>query len=714
MVTQRQRSALIAFGLSTAFLHEAASAQTSSENDDSGEIIVTAQKKSSTVQTTPVAITAINGADFDGSRGSSLASLEGRVPGFVLGDSIGVPRLTLRGVSTENVQGGSIGGDPGVAFSLNGVGIARPAGIPGELYDIERIEVLRGPQGTLYGRSATGGAINVIARGATDTFTGYAEGLVGNLSRWRLRAAIGGPIAEGVGFRIAGFVERQDGFIRNIVPTGDQDIGNRRHFGLRGSLKAALGERITAKLFVDYYRRNNATGAYYIPGGARPEPTPQEALGGVFAPGPRSVAGNPSKTLDYARLLTAGAELEVDLGGATLTSITGFQRSRTNAAFDIDGTTADYANLIYRINRATQYSEELRLAGRSERLDWIIGGYLFSEKGQTDQAFDFIPFGGQFRSGGHVKTQSLALFGQADFKLLPELKLTGGLRWTRDRKKGDEYFDFFGATSQILPRKTWSALTPRIAIEYRPDPNILTYVSATRGFKSGGFNIGALQGPYSPETIWSYEAGVKAQFLDRRLTTNISVFRQDYKDQQFTQILGVLAILTNAGQSRAKGIEIETSYRPTDNLRFGLTYSYLDARFSQFLNLEDPFPELGVQNLAGKLLPRAPHHTLNVSSEIGLGSIGDIAIKARGDVNYTSRVYLSEFNRRSVSQAPVALVNGSLNWEGDRYYGSLFVRNLTNRTVRNNMTIVAQVIGYAVITNINQPRQFGAEFGVRF
>jgi iron complex outermembrane receptor protein len=167
----------------------------------------------------------------------------------MLGNAQGVERVTLRGVDTENVQGGSIGGDPGVACGLNGITIAHPQGIPAELYDLDRVEVLRGPQSTLDGRNATGGAVNVIACGPTSDFDGYLEGLTGHLSRLKIKVAIGGLLADG--FRVAGFIECRGGFIDNIVPTGTQNIGNLRHQGVRGSLDFQLGEKITAKMFVD-------------------------------------------------------------------------------------------------------------------------------------------------------------------------------------------------------------------------------------------------------------------------------------------------------------------------------------------------------------------------------------------------------------------------------------------------------------------------------
>ena len=698
-------------GFGTLICATAASAQDEPPPADSGDIVVTAQRRSSTVQNSPLAITAISGAELDGSQGSALESLQGRV----LGDAQGVERLTLRGVSTENVQGGSIGGDPGVAFSLNGITIARPQGIPGELYDIDRVEALRGPQGTLYGRNATGGAVNVIARGPTPDLEGYVEGVAGNLGRARLRAAIGGPIADGLGFRLAGFAERRNGFVDNIVPGGDQDIGNLRHYGARGSLDFRLGELVKVRLFVDFYRRRNAIGAYFVPGSIRPGTvTPQETLGGVFAPGPRTIAADNPDTLDYRNLLTSGVQIDADLGFATLTSITGFHRSRTNSAYDADGSSAAYVDLLYRINNASQLSEEMRLSGRSGPLDWIIGGFAFRERANTDQNFYFQNFATGFISGGRVETNSLALFGQADLALAAKLKFTAGLRWTKDQKRGNEFLTFFTGSSTDLPKQTWRALTPRFALEYKPQSNILAYASATRGFKSGGFNIGAFQGPYQPETIWSYEAGIKTQLLDRRLTAHLTLFHQDYKDQQFTQILGLVAILTNAGASRSNGLELETSFRFSKSSSVGLAYSYLDAKFTRFVNQEDPFLELGLQDLSGNFLPRAPRHTLNVYADVGLGTLAGYRLQARADVNYTSRMYFSEFNRRSVSQGPVATENLSLRWDNDKIYGSLFVRNLTDERVLNNSTITAQILGYIPLVNLNLPRQFGAELGVRF
>lgn len=690
-------------------------AQPVSEEDELalGEVTVTAERRETTLQRTPVAVSALSAEDLRARGVADMKDLQFSIPSMSLGDSYGLARITLRGIGNENVLGGNVGGDPGIAFNVDGIVYARPQMASTAFYDLERIEVLRGPQGTLYGRNATGGSVNLVTRKPSDVLQFEASGLLGNRDWVRGEAAVSGPIGtDQVLGRLAIHHEKADGDTRNVLTGGE--LGDIDNTGVRGTIQLFPTKMFEATLGADYYRNHTNASSYITRGNVRGETTPQEQLGGSFATDDRLVNYN-NDGFQRDRHYGAFARLTWHFVSANLTSISAYRKMETNQGFDLDGTDAFYVNTDFRISDSHQTTQELQLTSVAEgRLQWILGAFYFDESAHGAQQFAFPTFGGNFMSGGQVDTTSWAPYGQATYAFTDQARLTLGGRYTHDKKKMTEYFDFFGRVDGAGQR-SWSAFTPRASFEYLPTERSMLYASITRGFKSGGFNIGALQPAYEPEHVWSYEIGSKNRMLDDRLELNATAYYYEYTNLQVNQILDVLSILTNAAESEVYGVEIESRARVTRNVKIDFTYGYLDATFKKFLNLEDPFPELGVQDLSGNRLPRSPKHTFAFGAEYDRTLPNGSSIALRADYSYRAKAYFSEFNRDFNAQSAYGLLDARLtfNSAAERYRVSLFVKNATDRLVKNNSLINSGILGFNNNFNLNRARSYGLEFGLR-
>ncbi|MGH3430700.1 MAG: TonB-dependent receptor, partial [Mycobacteriales bacterium] len=602
---------------------------------------------------------------------------------MTFGQAIATPVITIRGIGTENVLGGSVGGDPGVEVYTDGVVSARAQATVVPFYDIERVEVLEGPQGTLYGRNAIGGAINIITNKPTDEFTGDFDAQYGNLSHARIRAAFSGPLIDHiVSFRIAGYGETTGPDVTNIG-TGN-DLGARDIRTARLELLTHFTDSADLLLTTDIYAQNNTDPLTYrgnvvntpegralagIPSTAPPMLTEGQILGGTLVTSPPRTLDSDYDAFDNRRFTTTSGRLHIGFTAADLTTLVSYGQTYTDTGFDLSGTNVAVANKTAGDDTSHQFSAEADLVSKgSSSLDWIAGAVYFKEGAANFQEFSLnpvafgVPPGSVDDSGGHVNTESYAPFGQVTYHFTDKLRVLVGLRYSVDRKTGNEFLVFVvPAGAEPLANK-WHALTPKFNLSYDLTADVLLYATIARGYKSGGLNIGALQGTtYNPEYVWDYEAGLKSTWLDKRLRLNLSTFYYDYTDMQVNQLIGLVETLTNAAKSNIKGVELDLSALPADHLQLDFTAAYLDAKFTNFRENESPFPNLGVFNLAGNTLPNAPKAKINagVQYEFALPS-GKLA--PRADITYTSLVYLDEFDRSFNDQPGWMNVNARVTW----------------------------------------------------
>jgi iron complex outermembrane recepter protein len=691
------------------------------------DIIVTAERRSTNIQKTPLSISAVSGEDLRSHQITNIESLSQNLPNVSFGKLAADARVYIRGVGYDSV---STGGETRVALYNDGVYQSRSQAAFAGFFDVDRVEVLRGPQGTLYGRNATAGAINIISRDPGNTLNGYVSGTVGTYRLIGVEGAVGGPLGNGVSARIAVRSTDREGYGRNIQ-TGN-DVGDEHSRAVRAKVRAKLSSDFTIQIVGNYSREKDHTGGYRFLGAGRSDMVPLPIVLGVAPSHPQDTAGaGPDFRLElYGVSATATWSPSAD---TQIVSVSGYNHVDSRLLDNFDGTTAGLS--VHRLNeRSNSFSQELRVQQNfGDFADLIVGAYYFHEKNLAENLaalngiFFGLPFG--LRQGygtrGTVKTDAYALFGQATMHLTSRLGVTLGGRYSDESKIIDEAAQFdlvrpYDPANPLLPfgtaqQKTkQSSFDPKITIDYRFTDDIFGYATYSRGFKSGGFNIGGLQPPFEAERLTNYEVGIKSEFFDHRLRANVSAFYYDYSNLQVNVNEGVALVTRNAAKARIKGVEAEFLALPVDGLRLGLNFAYLDAKYRKFDTIDDTFPELGIQNLSGNRLNNAPKY--KIDGEIGYTfrtAVGDFT--PRANVTWVDRVYFSQFNLPQVSQPSRTEVNLYLNYErpGTGWSASVYVRNATDKTY-----VVASTIGslfaFPLLGQFAPPRTVGLQITKAF
>jgi iron complex outermembrane receptor protein len=690
------------------------------------EIVVSAQKRAEPIQAAPLAVSAVSGEDLQQRQINDIESLAPSLPNMNFGKNVGFARISIRGLGLDATVAGQ---EARVAYHTDGVYISRPSAQLSTFFDINRVEVLRGPQGTLYGRNATAGAINVITNDPERTFGGYGRVTFGNYNLVTADGAITGPLSDDVSARLAFTKTDRDGYGKNLV-TGQQ-IDNEHSIGVRGKVKIAPSDAFSLVLSADYSKENDGNYVYhYLGQGQSSAPPRVAALGGTSPPDPRDTFANTPQS-DYRRFYGFAADATANLGPVNVTSITGYRDSYADVTGDHDGTQAP-VSVIRTFEKATQFSEELRFDGNVADLRWLLGGFYFDEDGYGEADFSpVLAFNNQFQSrgllfNGRFKTQASAAFGQLDYEIITGLTLSAGLRYSREKKSIDQRGQIdlaTPATPDFTPNytlfqdqsATFSSTTPRFNIDYNITRRILTYFTYSKGFKSGGFNLTGFTPPVTPEKLTDYEAGLKSDWLGGALRFNTSVFYYDYTDLQVQKIVNAAAILVNAATARVRGVETEFVIRPFKGFELSGNASLLDAKFTAFSTSDPARPALGVLDLTGNQLPQAPKVTANAAAQYTFGLLsGGLAL--RGELAYTSRVYFSPFNRNEVSQAAYTKGNVLLTYSRNEsgFTSSLWVRNVGDRRTISTAQVSSGFLGFPIMGTFDPPRTFGGSIGYRF
>ncbi|QDK35712.1 TonB-dependent receptor [Sphingomonas sp. IC081] len=737
---------------------ESAPAAASVESADGTEIIVTADRRATSIQRVPIAVTALTGQDLSNRGVLEISSLAPQVPSFNFGQTFGVLKLAIRGIGFSNQ---STGAEGSVAFNLNDVYISRPAAQVGQFYDIERVEVLRGPQGTLYGRNATGGAVNVHTARPGSSWEGFAELTVGNYNQIVTEAAVGGPISDTLGVRLAFTSEDRDGYGKNVA-TGN-DIDDVKSRAARLTLQFEPSSTFTVALIGDIQRDTNHSGGNHLIAqrGLSGEPgTSGLPVVGVQVGGQAVIGGYDIRSDIDPQYRRRGGGLTLDarlaLGDLTLRSVSGWRRSVYGLISDVDGTDAEIASIVYRESSDT-YSQEFNANYSSGRFSITAGVYGFIENLNgffADPANSYFIDGvydpgntiAYYAAGGHLVTHAFGGYAQLSYQATDRLTLIVGARYSTEKKKDDDlYTDYFTSTAWMEPAsitdpnpplagpntqsKRWNSFTPKFGINFQANPSTLLYASVSKGFKAGLFNLGGTRvtpnetftevslfnQPVNPETVWAYEAGLKTRLLDNRVRLNLAGFYYDYSNLQLSKVEGQNVTLTNAASARLYGLEGEAEYvSPDDGLRVNLSASWLHTRFTDFFNTDQGRPGLGELDLRGNRLPQSPEFTVSGGIEYRV-PIGGGFVVPRAQANYATRTYFDEFNSNVVSQPAYAKVDLSLAYESDRGFRVTgFVNNLTNKRTIDTAFQSSGLLGHPVNGFLAPPRTYGVRVRAHF
>ncbi|MBW7836205.1 MAG: TonB-dependent receptor [Sphingomonadales bacterium] len=690
------------------------------------EILVSAQRREESLQKVPIAITSFSAEQFNRSGLQTTLDLQYRTPGLVFTTNAALGQPYIRGIGTDIIN---VGTDPSVAVHIDGLYQTRAAASMRDLFDIERVEVVKGPQGTLYGRNATGGAINILTKEPSNEIEAAADLLYGNYDKKRARGMINVPLVENkVSFRASAFISKRDGFSYDALR--DVDLDDEDVWGVRGKLRIDLSENLKLTLSADHSKERSTRNLApkvnpYLPSPAR------DIFGAIIGLDPRVVNNNNDMftNIDHTSF---SAHLEWDLGEVVFKSISGYTKSKNDVQLDIDATEIDFSWDTENEDDKS-FSQEFQLASaNNDKFEWVVGAFYLHEKaGQHFQIF-ITPLAADMDYPVENRVDAYALFGQGSYNVSDKLRLTAGLRYSYEKKKGDFLnivTDPFGLltgvpgggvfVSQSSPNESWKAWTPKFGIDYFINDDVMLYVSATRGFKSGGFNLLGSGEQFDPEYIWSYEAGFKSMLLDQRLRLNVAAFYYDYTDLQVNRFNpatgGATTSVTNAASAEVKGLEAEVLALLAKGLELDMGLAVLDAKYKDFLSANPDAPDPFVdQDLSGNTLPRSPKFSLSAGLQYthDIGNYGSVTL--RGEAKYQSHIWFDQFNSSDVEEDNYTLLNAFATFESadDRWRVQVYGRNLTDKLYRQSVIRATSLIG--TLDFWGAPRTYGIEVGFRY
>ena len=682
----------------TAAAQDVVEPATGTENET---IVVTAQKRATNLQKVPLSVTAVTARTLEASGVTTLDAIQRLTPGMNM-SAIGsgfVSYTYIRGAGTNVIDSGS---DPSVAFFVDEIYIAGTAGLQFDLLDIERVEVLKGPQGTLFGRNAAGGAVSIITKRPSSMLDAWGSADIGNFGLFAVRGGVTGPIGEsGWSYRLSAAHRQRDAFTDN--PAG-LDPGFIDNYTARGQLMYE-SESFRFLLTGDYFTSDNGMSNFFL--------SSTNKLGLLT---PAAAAALPTDETFYRRYFdvdgferqdthSLSARIETDLGFATLTSISAYRDNRFKRLQDQDGSLAD-AYALGTDQHDKTFSQELRLSHDGERFNWIAGVYYYH--GETRRV-DTLDSGPDFAVpvlqnsfgfyGQSIDTESYAIFGQATYEIFTDFRVTVGARYSKDKKTSNQRTDPLGPvplyTLHLAPE--WDSFDPAVIVEYQITPDIMVYGSYRQGYKSGGFqslpgNAVLAANVYEPEQVKSYEIGAKTQFLDNRLRVNIALFDTRIDDQQILRIPSAgLSIIDNAGKTRTKGMDVAVSAVLSEYFRVDWAATFQKARFDEYLTNCAGSPPVCATNFAGNRQLRSPDFQTSVTAEamIPLGSSGELTL--RGEYSYQSKVYFDAANISTpgafqpgygIFNARITYTPPTGNWDV-----SIFGKNLTDKEYFRNIAL---------------------------
>lgn len=592
-------------------------------NGRADEIVVTARRRAESLQTVPVAVSAFNDDRLNDLQASTLSGIQYATPNLYLdqGDASNAV-IYLRGIG-QNDSLAFV--DPGVGVYVDDVFIARSQAAFLELFDVDRVEVLRGPQGTLYGRNTIGGAVKFVSTAPPDEFDAYLEAGAGNFDFFTLKGRVGGPIvADRLRGKAAFSATRRDGYNQNSF-TGEDD-GDIKTFSGRGALRFTPNETLEFLLSIDGRidrpdTSRNAVRETSIT--AAPDPANPALLVTLPANAPFQVDVNAGGLSDISAIGVALTSRWKASDAVAIESISSYRTFDFNLNLDTDGSPFPVLDILL-LQDQFQVSQELRLIyDDGGPLKFTGGVYYFHDDDTTFSGFDdgaatifgfpVTLFGFPSSSLADTKqvTNSYAAFGDAAFAVTDRIEFSAGLRYTFEKRRSARRFEYFFDPSVSVIRNTppflagqgvagapisseadFDALTPKVSASFKASDNVFAYASVARGFKSGGLDGRANTDfgfqPFAPEFVWSYEGGLKTKWFDGALIANAAFFYNDYTDLQVTSfgadpVTGVfVSLFTNAARASAKGAELELYAEPTERLSITGSVGWLDAQYDEF------------------------------------------------------------------------------------------------------------------------------------
>lgn len=666
-----------------------------------GPIVVTAQRREQSLQDVPLSITALDSEQIRNSGFTNSLAIGDHVPNLEIKTFGGVPNIFIRGVGNNDFNSSSV--SP-ISIYRDDVVVASTGSQIFSLFDLDRIEVLRGPQGTLFGKNTTGGAIQYISRLPDDVFEGYARAGYGRFDLFEAETAASIPLADGLSMRLAGLVRRRDGERTNIF-TGDDAI-NVDEAAVRGILRYHPDSSLDIRLSAGTGRDRSD----YL----QPKPFGTINGGDLFgysdpAPDDVSILNFNGESRNHSDNFWISLNATIDLGGGfTFRSITGYDETDIDNRVDVDGGPFRIDEITF-LTETDQISQEFQLVYDGDIVNGLFGVFYFDENLDARSEADLV--GELSFADGAVPliteasrdNTSYAVFGQATIAVTDDLSITGGMRYTWDEVTAEHrgflvpgFFDPDipnGAEIDLVPfgrlSDTFEAFSWRVAVDYDFTDDIMGYATVNRGFKSGTFNIGIITSlaertQVEPEFLTAYEVGLKTTLFDRRVRLNVSAFYYDYTDLQVLSVnqqgSGIPTLgLDNAADAEITGLEFELYARPVDGLDLGLNFGLLDASYQNYTSgAIDPATGLP-RDFSGNRLPGAPEFTLSSFAQYSFPVSDDLEASFRAEYNYTGKKFYNNAEDELVSSREgYGLVNirATLGAANDDWEIAFWARNL--------------------------------------
>tara|TARA_R110002072_G_scaffold284251_1_gene448245 strand:+ start:6928 stop:9126 length:2199 start_codon:yes stop_codon:yes gene_type:complete len=702
------------------------------------EVVVTATKRAVSLDDFSGGANVLS-ADALGQGGiENVRDMHVAVPNMSIGDQFGFARVFIRGIGMTSID---IGGEGAVAFLQDGAIIPRPAAQLAGMFDLEQVEVLRGPQGTLYGRGATAGAINLVTVKPGDELGGFANFTAGNYGLTTFEGAVDLPATPDLGIRLATKIEKRDGYGDNLF-TG-AEIDDRDAQAYRATFAYKPEADWDATLSLQYYEEddNNFGFHYFGPseGSAGGAPYAVLFLGAdtVFDVGGSlydiySDQEAINQREGYAGTLTLNFDLSDALSLRSITSLQGMDRFLRD---DLDSTAENLFGRNDYVEESDSFSQEFVFNYSGEGYD-VLAGVMYLEEELYGNVLVPLenscivlapdlcgtPTGdvinsGRYEQNGDVDITAYGAFAEITYPMTDTFTVIAGLRYNYEERDGTGFFRFDAAAIDISTDKSadWDDITPRLTLEYRGNSDSLLYATYTQAFKSGVINTGSLSDPLDPETVDAFEVGYKWSREDGTLSWALAGFYYDYQDLQISFVDATSTVTTiNAAEAENYGLELELNASVGSGVSIDFFATYLSAEYKEFFN-GDYANGFAIADLSGNTLPNAPEYTakLGVNYETQLGT-GDLRL--RGEAYYQDDVFFTEWNREDAYQEGYSLLNASVDYAfaGGSWMVSLWGRNLSDEEVISNNIITAPLYNSVRVGSMLPPRTYGATVMYQF
>lgn len=693
---------------------DAASAAQPTDSGAAPEIVVTAERRAQSLQRLPTTASALTGQDLDKQQVNDVTTLTRETPSLTVNDTGGAKAISIRGVG-KNLTAPGV--QSGVAFYVDGVPIPNDLFVITPFFDLSRVEVLRGPQGTLVGMNSTGGAILIVTQNPDfRDLGGMLEQSIGNYNDYRTRGALNLPFGGSWGAHVAGEYESRDSFYKNVGPA-EGSPGNLDRLTLRGTLGGDVTDRLHVYVRGEYYR-NLTDGIPGKPIAGDPAPGYAPFLA-VTPTEPFSISRDIDEHYDLHYFRVSG-EVRWDIGDLfQLRSVTGFQRGKVDQLGDVDASAIPTTKSHTNVNEPVLSQEFNLVSNPGHAIDWVLGYFYLHQNtiGTIDQnvAATGAP---AVHIDGRLFLRNNGFFGQATYHVTDKLNVTGGLRYNSERHFFDKGADVIVGggvlTLPLVGDHTDKAVTGRFTVDYEAAPGTLVYGTVSRGFKGGGLNNDPTT--FGPETIWNYEFGLKSSFLDNHLRTQFGAFyyrNQDIQIQAYSP-LTTLNRVVNAGNGHEYGLEGQAQGRFGD-LDLNLSIAYTKSSFDDLALFDQRYPSTDPVQVGGRSYLFAPKLTFSGGLEYAVHVSSKYALTPRIQYSHTSSQWASLFHvqptdyikAHDVVDASLELAPAGKGWTFELYASNLF----------NETYVASKVVTSADPGRVEfygAPRQFGARIGFQF